>query len=252
MRSNVNGSESTSILTRARARIHRYQYEFLLVALLQHLFVPAFLLDLEVYARVLWPLTVLLLGFFSVGIFVDRSLVQRRLKQATSLLVVVFPVLGWVVRPTSAWMVAFSLSYLVFFVVIFAQVLAHIVRPKYVDVDLILAAICGYLLLLETSVCLMQALYFSLPNSFAGIDTLSLGSINLDLVYFCSIVLTSIGLGDITPEHHVTKLATSMVGILGQIYSVVLVGILISKYAATAPGSRQNQSREHRSASDSR
>jgi hypothetical protein len=40
--------------------------------------------------------------------------------------------------------------------------------------------------------------------------------------------------------HHITKLATSMLGITGQMYSVVLVSILVSKYtsASTTPTHR--------------
>lgn len=72
----------------------------------------------------------------------------------------------------------------------------------------------------------MQAFYYAVPRGFRGIDTASFTAVYLDLVYFCSIVITGIGFGDITPSHHITKLATSVVG--GETYSVVLVGILIS------------------------
>lgn len=232
--------QQAGLFAKVSARIYRHKYEFLLVALLQHLFLPAFVVDLELFARVFWPFTVVVLGFFSVGIFVDRSLLQRRIKNATSAVVVLFPALTWVLHPTPIWMVAYSVSYLVFFGVIFAEVLRHLIRPKYIDVDLMLAAVCGYLLLLETSISLMQALYYAIPDSFNGIDHSSSGAAHLDLVYFCSIVLTSIGLGDITPNHHVTKLATAMVGIIGQLYSVVLVGILISKYAGASSSSNRS------------
>lgn len=84
---------------------------------------------------------------------------------------------------------------------------------------------------------------YAVPGSFRGIDATSATTVYLDLVYFCSIVITSIGFGDITPAHHATKLATSAVGLTGQ-YSVVLVGILISKYtAATAARTPEQGSR---------
>jgi len=44
---------------------------------------------------------------------------------------------------------------------------------------------------------------------------------------------TSIGFGDITPNSHVTKLLTSFLGVTGQFYSVVLVGILITKFTSS-------------------
>lgn len=54
----------------------------------------------------------------------------------------------------------------------------------------------------------------------------------MDLVYFSSITLTSIGFGDITPSSYHTKLITAFFGIAGQFYVVVLVGILISKFSS--------------------
>ncbi len=54
----------------------------------------------------------------------------------------------------------------------------------------------------------------------------------MDLDYFCSVTLTSIGFGDIAPSACFTKLITSFFGIVGQFYSVVLVGILISKFSS--------------------
>ena len=46
----------------------RRRYEFLLVALLLHLFVAVLLPDVTFYARVVWPLTMVVLGVFSVSV----------------------------------------------------------------------------------------------------------------------------------------------------------------------------------------
>jgi hypothetical protein len=54
----------------------------------------------------------------------------------------------------------------------------------------------------------------------------------MDMVYFSSITLTTIGYGDILPDTHTTKLLASLFGIIGQFYSVVLIGILISKFSS--------------------
>lgn len=226
--------------SRAQQRIHEHKYELLLAALLQHLFTPAFLPDLDVYTRFAWPLNMVLLGLFSVGIFAGRSRASRAFKNVMSVVVVGFPALWWVVTPTPTMLVALSLSYVAFFVAIVVEVVRHMLRPSYINIDLVSSAVCGLFLLLETSIFLMEAIYYAVPASFHGIDTASPTTVYLDLVYFCSIVITSIGFGDITPAHHVTKLATSAIGIAGQMYSVVLVGILISKYtSATAERSKE-------------
>jgi hypothetical protein len=220
--------------------LRRRKYELLLAALLQHLFSPVVLPDLDLYTRFVWPANMVLVGLFSVGIFAGRSGASRVFKDVMSVVVVAFPAIWWFATPTRALMVALSVSYFAFFLVILVEVLRHLLRPSYIDRDLVSAAVCGYLLLVETSVFLMQALHYAVPGSFRGIDATSATTVYLDLVYFCSIVVTTIGFGDVTPAHHVTKLAAAAVGMTGQMYSVVLVGILISKYTAAtaerAPG----------------
>ena len=57
----------------ARPLLQRRKYEFLLAALVQHLFVAAVLPDLGFYTRVIWPINMVVLGVFSVGIFADRK-----------------------------------------------------------------------------------------------------------------------------------------------------------------------------------
>ena len=224
---------------RARRLLQGHKYELLLAALLQHLFAAAALPDVDVYTRFVWPLNMVLLGLLSVGIFAGSSRKSRVFKNVMSAVVVAFTGLWWFATPTRGVMVALSVSYGAFFLVILFEVMRHLLRPSYIDVDLVSAAVCGCLLLLETSIFLMQALHYAVPGSFRGIDTTSATTVYLDLVYFCSIVITSIGFGDITPAHHMTKLATSAVGLTGQMYSVVLVGILISKYtSASAERSR--------------
>jgi Ion channel len=228
----VNEGPPIGLVAQVRTVLNRRKYEFLLAALLLHLFVAAGLPDLDLYTRFVWPLNMVLLGLCSVGIFTGRSRAHHALKDVMNLLVVAFPVIPWFIRPSPALMFGLSVSYVAFFVVILVEVMRHLLRPRYINVDLVSAAICGFFLLLETSIFLMQALYYAVPAGFRGIDTASFTTVYLDLVYFCSIVITSIGFGDITPSHHMTKLATSLVGITGQMYSVVLVGILISKYTA--------------------
>jgi hypothetical protein len=125
-----------------------------------------------------------------------------------------------------------NINYVIFFVFLFIELLRFLLRPGYINTDIISAAVCGYLLLIEISVFVLQTLEYQNPASFKGIDTSSSANIFIDLVYFCSITFTSIGFGDITPSHHSTKLVTSFIGIAGQFYTVVLVGVLLSKFTS--------------------
>lgn len=213
----------------------RRRYEFLLVALLLHLFVAVLLPDLTVYARIGWPLTMVVLGVFSVGVFTGSGPRARVVQHLSRVAVIAFPLLQFVLTPTPAIMVALSLTYVGFFLVILVAVLRFLLRPGYINADLVSASVCGYLLLVEVGIFVTQALHYSLPHAFHGVDASSFTTVYLDLVYYCCVTVTSIGFGDITPTHHIAKLATSMLGIAGQFYSVVLVGIMIGKYTAALP-----------------
>lgn len=127
-------------------------------------------------------------------------------------------------------MLPLNISYIVFFSVIFLEVFKFLIKPSYINSDIISAAACGYFLLVEIFVFLFQIWVYTDQNSFKGIDYSSPGHTFIDLVYYCSITLTTIGYGDITPNAYYTKLAASLIGIAGQFYAVVLVGILISKF----------------------
>jgi hypothetical protein len=107
-----------------------------------------------------------------------------------------------------------------------------LVKPSYINVDIISASACGYFLLIEICTFLLQLFVYQNNKSFIGIDMANSATIFMDLVYFSSILLTSIGFGDITPNMYHTKLIASFFGIVGQFYSVVLVGILISKFTS--------------------
>jgi hypothetical protein len=111
-------------------------------------------------------------------------------------------------------------------------VVKFLIKPSYINIDIISASACGYFLLIEIATFLMQLLFYNDPHSFKGISTASNSETFIDFVYFSSITLTSIGFGDILPNAHYTKLLTSFFGIAGQFYTVVLVGILLSKFSS--------------------
>lgn len=210
----------------------RRKYELLLFALMQHLFIGIVMSDMDFYARVIWPLNMLILGAASIGVFLEKGPWKKRLRTLLFVLVLLLPLSLPFTASLPHFMTLLSAAYVVFFVFIFREVMLFLVRPGYINTDIISAAACGYLLLIEISVFLMQCFFYTDPASFRGIDAGSHGTVYMDLVYFCSITVTSIGFGDITPGQHHTKLITSLLGIVGQFYTVVLVGILISKFTA--------------------
>lgn len=199
---------------------------------MQHLFIGIFLQDLSFYTKYVWVVNMWILGWASVGIFVEKGRWKNRIRRLLFALVLLFPLAVPFMRDVEGFSYALNISYVLFFTFIFWEVLKFLVRPGYINLDIISASACGYFLLLEMGVFSMQFFFYQNPDSFKGVSTGDIAATYIDLVYFCSITLTSIGFGDITPNMHHTKLATAFLGIVGQFYSVVLVGILISKFSS--------------------
>jgi hypothetical protein len=215
-----------------RLLLQTYKYELLLLALVQHLFIGIFLQDLPYYTRVIWPVNMVILGIASVGIFIEKGKWKNILKNVLFILVLAFPLGLPFAGHLPNFMLTLDIAYVVFYLFIFWEIIKFLIKPSYINADVISASACGYFLLIEISVFLMQAFYHTNPDSFKGIDASNNAATYIDLVYFCSITITSIGFGDIVPNTYRTKLVTALFGIAGQFYSVVLVGILISKFTS--------------------
>ncbi|MEC5142755.1 potassium channel family protein [Chitinophaga sp. 212800010-3] len=213
-------------------KFEQRKYELLLFALIQHLFISIFLTDLDFYTRVIWPLNMLLLGLGSVFAFSDGLKWKHWLRNALFVMVLALPIGIPFFGKNPNYFQLLNIAYVVYFSFIFMEVLRFLVKPGYINTDIISAAACGYFLLIEISVFLLQCFEYQHRDAFKGMDASSPAAIFTDLVYFCSITFTSIGFGDITPATHVTKLITSFIGIAGQFYTVILVGILISKFSS--------------------
>lgn len=222
--------------------IKKFRYELLIFALVQHLFIGIFLTDMEFYTRVVWPVNILILGLGSVFIFTGKYSRRHWFRNFHIIIVLLLPI-GIPFFKDVPWYFTFlNINYIVFFAFLFLELLRFLLKPGYINTDIISASACGYLLLIEISVFLLQAFEYHDPQSFKGIDTSSPAGIFTDLVYFCSITFTSIGFGDITPNHHITKLITAFTGIAGQFYTVVLVGILLSKFSSTDNSNEHSKS----------
>lgn len=206
------------------------KYELLLIGLVQHLFVGIFVFDFDFYVRILWPVNMVILAILASGLFLETEHWINRFKFPLFIAVILFPVGLPFFDEISGYFIVLSVTYVLFFILLFVQVFKYMIRPSYINLDLITAAVCGFLLLIEIFVFTAHVFIQLDPQSFANIDLSNPPSIYTDLVYYCSITLTTIGYGDITPVTHHAKLTSSVFGIAGQFYQVLLVGILISKF----------------------
>ncbi len=213
--------------------LQTYKYEFLLIALAQHLFMGVFMTDMDFYTKFIWPINMIILGIASTGVFIEKGKWKNRVQKVLFFMVLALPIGLTFFSHNLPYFLFLNIAFVIFYLFIFWEVLSFLIKPSYINSDIISASACGYLLLIEISTFLLQFFAYQNTQSFKGLDFSNPALTYMDLVYFSSITLTSIGFGDITPNTHFTKLITSSFGIAGQFYSVVLVGILISKFTSS-------------------
>lgn len=211
--------------------LEKKKYEILLVALLVHLYIGIFLTGIHTYSRYIWPISILLLGISSVGVFREKGKWRKRLKNILLFCIVLLPSVREFMVSVNSFQIAFSLIYSGFFAVILYEVFSFLLKPKYINSDLIFASACGYFLLIEVLVFILIGMYYLNPNSFSHLDTTNPATIFMDLVYYSSITMSTIGYGDIAPVTYKAKLLVSFFGVISQFYMVVLIGLLISKFS---------------------
>lgn len=214
--------------------LYTHKYTLLLIGLVQHLFIGIFIGDFEFYVKILWPVNMVILAILASGLFLDTHHWLNRVKFLLYIAVILFPIALQLFDQSTVFHLSLNVTYVLFFGVIFVQVFKYMIQPSYINIDLIIAAICGFLLLIEIFVFTAHIFILLDPASYTDIDLSNPPSIFTDLVYYCSITLTTIGYGDITPLTHHTKLTASVFGITVQLYQVMLVGILISKFVNRA------------------
>lgn len=210
--------------------LSRYKYQLLLIGIIQHLFIGIFVQDFDFYVRILWPVNMVILAVLASGLFLDTKHWINRVKFLLFISVILFPVGIPFLGTGNVYMIMLHISYVLFFVVLFTQVFKDMIYAKSVNLQMIFAAICGFLLLIEIFVFTAHVFIYLDPHSYSGVDMRNSPSIYTDLVYYCAITLTTIGYGDLTPLTHHTKLLAAFFGITGQFYQILFLGIIISKF----------------------
>jgi hypothetical protein len=226
------GNSSHNILKVMTIFLQEKKYELLFLGLMQHLFVGIFVHDFEFYVRILWPVNMVILAILSTGLFLDTDHWLKRLRLPLYLAVILFPIGLTFFGDLPGYINALSIAYIIFFLVLFIQVFRYMIRPSYINIDLITSAVCGFLLLIEIFVFVSYLMIHLDPQAFTNVNLNDQPSMFTDLVYYSSITLTTIGYGDISPVSHQAKLVSAVFGIAGQLYQILLVGVLISKFTA--------------------
>jgi voltage-gated potassium channel len=115
-------------------------------------------------------------------------------------------------------------------------VLREVFRPRTREVDAVVGALCGFLLILTVFMRVHGLIEALRPDSYRtpglpisqGTDAMLVASFQ----YFSTITLTTVGFGDIVPVTPAARLATGLEAIVGQLYLAVVIATLVGRVAA--------------------
>lgn len=123
-------------------------------------------------------------------------------------------------------------SYFIFYGLVTIQIIKQVWETKIVNSHVIFGLISGYISIGFIGFFICLAIEISNPGSFQGLNLTAENGylLNDRLMYFSYITLLSIGYGDISPVTGLAQKAAILIGLLGQIYLVVITAIVVGKY----------------------
>ncbi len=119
-------------------------------------------------------------------------------------------------------------AYFLFYTVVTAALIRQVWKANKISENVILGLISGYVSLGLIGFFICLSIEMAYPNSFHGFNPDVSSTDNL--MYFSYITLLTIGYGDMAPATTLARKASILIGLLGQIYLVILTAIVVGKY----------------------
>ncbi len=211
------------------------QFGLLFIFLLAMFVVPQLLPD---EGRFRWQIPL----FFSLVMLSALSTVTERPRQfwIAAFLLVLGLVPEWLhafgVENTATWgkvLIAIFIGY------ICVLILRMVVKAQTIDVEVILAALCVYLMLALIWGVAYQVIETLDPGSFAIPAAMIEGAANPEqaisgvLYYFSFVTITTLGYGDVQPVAPLARSFAITEALIGQIFLVTLIARLVAMETAT-------------------
>ncbi|WP_294738346.1 potassium channel family protein [uncultured Flavobacterium sp.] len=121
-------------------------------------------------------------------------------------------------------------SYFLFYIVVTHRIIKQVWVAKRVNNNVIFGLISGYVSLGLIGFFICISIEMANPESFQGFLITNSNSLTDDLLYFSYITLLTIGYGDIMPITPLAQKATILIGLIGQIYLVIISAVVVGKY----------------------
>lgn len=212
--------------------LHTYRFESLLVALLMVIFNKIFFFDTVFYTKYVWPANMVLLGVVSMGIFKERNDKVKIIKNILFFAIIFVPFAAKTIFSNQKIAFLALLSYIGFYGIVFWEVMRQIIKRDEITESVIFGSLSGFLLLIIIATFSFLMIDFIDANSFNNIYGNSIPEKYMQIKYFNTITLTTIGYGDITPKSDNCRLLAAFWGVVSQFYMVAVVGIIISKFTS--------------------
>ena len=132
-------------------------------------------------------------------------------------------------------------TYFLFYVVVTFHIVKQVWQAKKVNKNVIFGLVSGYVSLGLIGFFICISIEMAHPESFHGIWTEGSQSITEGLMYFSYVTLLTIGYGDIFPATSLAHKAAILIGLMGQIYLVVITAIVVGKYINQNASTIENQ-----------
>ncbi len=115
-------------------------------------------------------------------------------------------------------------------------VLREVFRPSTRELDAVVGALCGFLLILTVFTRVHGLIEAVRPDSYRtegpAFSESSDATVVASFQYFSTITLTTVGFGDIVPVTPVARLVTGLEAMVGQLYLAVVIATLVGRVAA--------------------
>jgi hypothetical protein len=123
---------------------------------------------------------------------------------------------------------------IVFWVVSAYFVGRHVLAPGRVDLNRIAGGICIYMIAATVWAFAYTLVEQLSPNAFNGLGSATFEGQLAEMLYFSYVTLTTLGYGDVTPAHPVTRWLVQTQAVFGQLYIAIMIATLVGMWIADA------------------
>lgn len=123
-------------------------------------------------------------------------------------------------------------AYFLFYVIVTLEIIKQVWQAEFINRNVIFGLMSGYISIGLIGFFICISIEMVHPTSFSGLVLTRANpeAITEELMYFSYITLTTIGYGDILPVTPLAHKAAILIGLVGQMYLVVITAIVVGKY----------------------